>query len=221
MANPQELAERLIESPVTLLDEDGSPQGERHFVFYNPPVVDPSPGPAPLEPAGGRDHRGDDLLDHDVQTVVFARSRLSVEVLLTYLRERLESDDLFNGPKRASGPSFRSPLTAHRSTAPIAGYRGGYLPEERREIELGLRSGSMQAVVATNALELGVDIGGLDAAVLIGFPGAIASTWQQAGRAGRAALVSPWPCWWPTAGAWINTSSLTLSISLAAALSTA
>jgi DEAD/DEAH box helicase domain-containing protein len=163
LANPQELAQRLIEGPVTLLDDDGSPQGERHFVFYNPPVVDPSLGlrrSSLLE----AETLAATLLAHDVQTVVFARSRLSVEVLLTYMRERV-------------------PFS-------IAGYRGGYLPLERRAIEQGLRSGAVRAVVSTNALELGIDIGGLDAAVLVGYPGAIASTWQQAGRAGRQAGVS-------------------------------
>jgi DEAD/DEAH box helicase domain-containing protein len=164
LANPQELAQRLIEAPVSLLDDDGSPQGERHFVFYNPPVVDAALGlrrSSLLE----AETLAATLLAHDVQTLVFARSRLSVEVLLTYLRERA-------------------------SASAVAGYRGGYLPLERRAIEQGLRSGALRAVVSTNALELGIDIGGLDAAVLIGFPGAIASTWQQAGRAGRQAAVS-------------------------------
>ncbi len=163
LANPQELAQRLVEAPVTLIDDDGSPQGERHFVFYNPPIVDRDLGlrrSSLLE----AEAIAAVLLDHDVQTVVFARSRLAVEVLLTYLRERVPSA--------------------------IAGYRGGYLPLERRGIEQGLRSGALRAVVATNALELGIDIGGLDAAVLVGYPGAIASARQQAGRAGRQAGVA-------------------------------
>jgi DEAD/DEAH box helicase domain-containing protein len=163
LANPQELAQRLVENPVTLIDDDGSPQGERHFVFYNPPIVDRELGlrrSSLLE----AEAIAATLLDHDVQTVIFARSRLAVEVLLTYLRERVPSS--------------------------IAGYRGGYLPLERRAIEQGLRSGALRAVVATNALELGIDIGGLDAAVLVGYPGAIASARQQAGRAGRQAGLS-------------------------------
>ena len=163
LANPQELAQRLVENPVTLIDDDGSPQGQRHFVFYNPPIVDRELGlrrSSLLE----AEAIAATLLDHDVQTVIFARSRLAVEVLLTYLRERVPSS--------------------------IAGYRGGYLPLERRAIEQGLRSGALRAVVATNALELGIDIGGLDAAVLVGYPGAIASARQQAGRAGRQAGVS-------------------------------
>jgi ATP-dependent helicase YprA (DUF1998 family) len=198
LANPQELAQRLIEAPVTLLDDDGSPQGERHFVFYNPPVVDPSLGlrrSSLLE----SEAIAATLLAHDVQTVVFARSRLSVEVLLTYLRERAgeggKGGKGGKGERRGTGadlpgPSFTFFPSFPSLPSPIAGYRGGYLPLERRAIEQGLRNGAVRAVVSTNALELGIDIGGLDAAVLVGYPGAIASTWQQAGRAGRQAGVS-------------------------------
>jgi DEAD/DEAH box helicase domain-containing protein len=198
LANPQELAQRLIEAPVTLLDDDGSPQGERHFVFYNPPVVDPSLGlrrSSLLE----SEAIAATLLAHDVQTVVFARSRLSVEVLLTYLRERAgeggKGGKGGKGERRGTGadlpgPSFTFFPSFPSLPSPIAGYRGGYLPLERRKIEQGLRNGAVRAVVSTNALELGIDIGGLDAAVLVGYPGAIASTWQQAGRAGRQAGVS-------------------------------
>ncbi len=165
IANPRELAERLVESSMTLFDDDGAPKGERHLVFYNPPLVDPTLGlrrSSLLE----AEAIAAQLVQNGVQTVVFARSRLSVEVLLTYLRDKT---------------THHSSLSTQHS---IRGYRSGYLPEERREIERGLRSGSIQAVVATNALELGVNIGGLDAAVLTGFPGTIASAWQQAGRAG-------------------------------------
>ncbi|MFZ2362522.1 MAG: DEAD/DEAH box helicase [Anaerolineae bacterium] len=196
LANPQELAQRLIEAPVTLIDDDGSPQGKRHFVFYNPPVVDPSLGlrrSSLLE----AEALAATLLAHDVQTVVFARSRLAVEVLLTYLRERAARQNDERGTMnderrgRAAQPSPPdSSFIVHPSSFSIAGYRGGYLPLERRAIEQGLRSGALRAVVATNALELGIDIGGLDAAVLVGYPGAVASTWQQAGRAGRQAGVS-------------------------------
>ena len=167
LANPRELAERLLHAPVALIDQNGAPEGERHFVFYNPPVVDPQLGlrrSSLLE----AERIAAGLLDYDVQTVVFARSRLSVEVLLTYLRERW-----------TAGAPAVSP--------PIAAYRSGYLAAERRSIEAGLRSGALRAVVSTNALELGVNIGGLDAAVLTGFPGAVASLRQQAGRAGRRA----------------------------------
>lgn len=163
IANPRQLAERLLEAEVTVIGEDGAPKGERHFIFYNPPIVDQQLGlrrssTLEAELLTAR------LLAHGVQTVVFARSRLTVEVLLAYLRERAGKN--------------------------VAGYRSGYLPGERRAIEQGLRNGSVRAVVATNALELGIDIGGLDAAVLTGFPGAIASTWQQAGRAGRRGAVA-------------------------------
>lgn len=164
IANPQELAQRLIEAPVTVVADDGSPKGERHIVFYNPPLVDADLGlrrSAALE----AERLAARLLAEDVQTVVFARSRLTVELLLTGLR-------------------FSSPSSS------VAGYRSGYLPSERRAIEAGLRSGAVRAVVATNALELGVNIGGLDAAVLTGFPGTIASAWQQMGRAGRRNAVS-------------------------------
>ncbi len=203
LANPRELAERLLEVPVTLIDDDGSPAGERHFVFYNPPVVDASLGlrrSSLLE----AEALAATLLEHDVQTLVFARSRLSVEVLLTYLRERIAktndergtmNDERRggNGERRSRTPAQAPPdssFIVHHSSLSVRGYRGGYLPSERRAIEQGLRSGAVRAVVATNALELGIDIGGLDAAVLVGYPGAIASTWQQAGRAGRQAGVS-------------------------------
>ncbi len=177
LANPQELAERLIEAPVALVDVDGSAGGERLFLFYNPPVVDPGLGlrrSSLLE----AETIVSTLLDHHVQTVIFARSRLSVELLLTYLRERMAT-------RKEEGGS-----TARHVPFAAAGYRGGYLPAERRAIEQGLRSGALRAVVSTNALELGIDIGGLDAAVLVGYPGAIASAWQQAGRAGRQAGLS-------------------------------
>lgn len=196
LANPQELAERLIEAPVTLIDDDGSPQGERHFVFYNPPIVDRELGlrRSSLLEAEGIAAR---LLEHDVQTVVFARTRLAVEVLLTYLRERAALQTGGRGTmndERRSREAQQTPpdpsFSAQHSSFSIAGYRGGYLPLERRAIEQGLRSGAVRAVVSTNALELGIDIGGLDAALLVGFPGAIASARQQAGRAGRQAGVA-------------------------------
>jgi DEAD/DEAH box helicase domain-containing protein len=169
IANPAEHAERLIEAPVTLVAEDGAPSGEKHFVFYNPPVVDPQLGirRSALLEAQAVARR---FLSEDMQTVVFARSRLAVEVLLTYLRDF------------AVGES--------RPPESVRGYRGGYLPDERRAIERGLRDGAVRGVVATNALELGVDIGQLSVCVMTGYPGTVASTWQQVGRAGRTTDVS-------------------------------
>ncbi len=164
IANPRELAEALLEAPVTLVDDDGAPQGEKHIIIYNPPVVDAAMGirrsyTREAERLAGL------FLSEDVQTVIFARTRLTTELMLGYLRDRLAADD--------------------RDPTSVRGYRGGYLPGERRAIEAGLRDGTVRGVVATNALELGVDIGQLSAAVIAGYPGTIASTWQQAGRAGR------------------------------------
>ena len=169
IANPTELAERLIEAPVSLVDDDGSPQGEKHFVFLNPPIVDPTLGIRRSVTLQTRDVVAR-LLNADVQTIVFSRARMAVEELLDYLRDEAAIIDI--------------------EPARVRGYRGGYLPLERREIERGLREGTVRAVVATNALELGVDIGQLSACVMSGYPGTIASTWQQAGRAGRRTGVS-------------------------------
>ena len=172
IGNPGELAARLIESPVEVVDQDGSSRGERHFLLYNPPVVDPALGLRKsllLESV----RLAQDLFASHVQSVVFARSRRSVEIILTYLQ---------GGEPGAATPSRIAPPDA---AARIRGYRSGYLSAQRREIEKGLRDGSVETVVATNALELGIDIGGLGAAVLAGYPGSIASVYQQAGRAGR------------------------------------
>jgi len=164
IANPAELAEHLIEAPVALIDENGAPRGRKHVLIVNPPVVNPQLGIRASSLLTGQ-RLGERLIRDGVQTILFARSRTSVEVLTTYLREALPSP-----------PGHQSP---------IRGYRGGYLPNERREIERGLRDGRVRGVVATNALELGIDIGGLDAAISVGYPGTIASTWQQMGRSGR------------------------------------
>lgn len=169
IANPTELAQRLIEGPVSLVDDDGSPRGEKHFVFLNPPVVDADLGIRRSVALQTHDVVTR-LLNADVQTIVFTRARMAVEELLDYLRDEAAIID----------------IELNR----VRGYRGGYLPLERREIEKGLREGTVQAVVATNALELGVDIGQLSACVMSGYPGTIASTWQQAGRAGRRTGVS-------------------------------
>ena len=177
IGNPKELAEKLIEQPVTLIDNDGSARGPRHFLLYNPPIVDTSLGlrkSSLLE--GVRLAR--ELINSNVQTVVFARSRRSVEIILSYLQGELTPDS-----------SMEAPLIPYESLPNprsfVRGYRSGYLPSQRREIEKGLRDGTIKTVVATNALELGIDIGGLGAAILVGYPGAVASARQQAGRAGR------------------------------------
>lgn len=177
ISNPRELAEKLIEAPVRLVDQDGSARGPRHFLVYNPPVVDESIGlrkSSVLESV----RLSQELFAERLQHVVFARSRRSVELLLTYLQAET-GNSLFEN--RDPGLKSRIPNNESR----IRGYRSGYLPSQRREIEKGLRDGSVRTVVATNALELGIDIGGLEAALLVGYPGTVASARQQAGRAGR------------------------------------
>jgi DEAD/DEAH box helicase domain-containing protein len=164
IANPAEMAEKMIEAPVTLVDDNGAPRGEKYFIFYTPPVVNAALG---IRRSYVNESRrvAAIFLRNDLQTIVFAQSRLITEVLLTYLKQDIE--------------------TTIRKEGLIRGYRGGYLPLKRREIEKGIRSGEILGVVSTNALELGIDIGTLDVAVLAGYPGTIASTWQRAGRAGR------------------------------------
>ena len=164
IANPRELAEAVIEAPVELIDQNGAPSGRRHVLVVNPPVANQELGIRSSVLLTGQ-RLAERLIGGGVQTIAFARSRTAVEVLTSYLRETFE------------------PPPGHPH--PIRGYRGGYLPNERREIEAGLRDGRVRGVVATNALELGIDIGGLDAAISVGYPGTIASTWQQMGRAGR------------------------------------
>jgi len=172
IANPLELAQKMIEDEVVLVDNDGSARGPRHFLIYNPPIVNRELGlrrSALTESV----RLAEDLLAYNVQTVLFARSRRSVELILTYLRHKISS----------TSTSAQKEDTREKNL--IRGYRSGYLPAERRDIEQGLRSGEVRMVVATNALELGIDIGGMGAALLVGYPGTIAATWQQAGRAGR------------------------------------
>ncbi len=171
IGNPKELAEHIIEEPVHLIDRDGSARGPRHFMIYNPPITDPSLGLRKSSLLEGV-RLSQDLLNQDVQSVIFARSRRSVEIILRYLQENQSP---------VTNPQL--PITNYSSL--IRGYRSGYLPAQRREIEKGLREGTVKTVVATNALELGIDIGGLDAAILVGYPGTVASARQQAGRAGR------------------------------------
>lgn len=164
IANPRELAEALTELPFALVDRNGAPAGEKYVVLYNPPVVNRHLGIRRSYINEAR-HLAVELIQRGQQTLVFANNRLATEILITYLR-----DACLSGP--APDESIR-------------GYRAGYLPRERREIERKLREGEIRGVVATNALELGIDIGSLDAVVMAGYPGTIASTWQRAGRAGR------------------------------------
>jgi len=162
--NPGELAEKLFGRPVAVVDEDGAPRGSRTFVFWNPPVVDRGEirRSATLE---ARDLLVR-LVEQGVSSIAFSRTRGSAELLYRYTREALEAV---------------SPRLARQ----VRAYRAGYLPEERRRIEQELFSGQLRAVCATSALELGIDVGDLDVSLLVGYPGSIASTWQQAGRAGR------------------------------------
>jgi len=164
IANPKELAEKLIGREVSLVDQNGAPSAEKTFIFYNPPIVNKE-----LGIRGSHIHAARRLatpfIEQGIQTILFATSRLSVEVLTKYLKDRFEKKLKDKGKVR--------------------GYRGGYLPKMRREIEKGLREKEVKAVVSTNALELGIDIGDLEVCLIAGYPGTIASTYQQAGRVGR------------------------------------
>jgi DEAD/DEAH box helicase domain-containing protein len=168
--NPGELAHALTGRDVTVVDDDGSPRGTKHFVFWNPPYTDASR-------VERRSSNGEGctlfagLVEHGAQTLAFTKSRVAAELVYRYASERLARVQAGLGEK-------------------IKPYRGGYLPEERRAIERALFAGELRGVVSTNALELGVDIGGLDAVVMIGAPPTLASAWQQAGRAGRKAQSS-------------------------------
>ena len=161
--NPKELAENLTNTKHHLISESGAPVGKKTFLFYNPPIVEPAFGIRRSAVLEVRD-LSRQLYEAGIQTIIFAKSRVRVEMLVTYLQ------------------SLTKKKIADES---IQGYRGGYLPSERREIEKKLRNGTIQMVVSTNALELGVDIGQLQACIMTGYPGNIASMWQQAGRAGR------------------------------------
>ena len=169
IGNPGELAEALIGRPVRVLARNGAPAGERHVLLVDPPLLDPASG-ARGSAVTLAQRWALPFLRAGRQTIVFGRSRVAVELLLTGLRESL---------REGFGPRTR-----------VRGYRGGYLPTERRAIERGLREGEILGVVATNALELGVDIGRLDVSILAGYPGSIAATWQRFGRAGRRAGTS-------------------------------
>ena len=164
IGNPGELAARLLEDEVEVLDMNGAPAGEKTFVFYNPPVVNRALG-IRRSYINETARVAQEFLRRELQTIVFANARLQTEILLTYLQQ--------------ANP--RPPGKAET----IRGYRGGYLPNERREIERGVREGRVRGVVSTSALELGIDVGSLDAVVMAGYPGSIAATWQRAGRVGR------------------------------------
>lgn len=166
IGNPLEHASRIIGGEAVLLDKNGAPSGEKHFVLYNPPLVDAVQGirrGVVLE----SQKLALRLLRRGIKTIVFCRSRLRTELIAAYINRSLQN--VYNDNHRIR----------------VESYRGGYLPQERRKIEKGLRSGEIQGVVSTNALELGIDIGGLDASLLAGFPGSFSSARQQAGRAGR------------------------------------
>jgi DEAD/DEAH box helicase domain-containing protein len=164
IANPGELAARLLETDVEVLDANGAPAAEKTFVFYNPPVVNRALG-IRRSYINESSRVAQEFLKHGLQTLVFANSRLHTELILIYLQQA--------NPQQPGKPEA------------IRGYRAGYLPAERREIERHLRDGRIRGVVSTSALELGIDVGSLDAVVMAGYPGTIAGTWQRAGRAGR------------------------------------
>jgi DEAD/DEAH box helicase domain-containing protein len=163
--NPKEHAKKLVRLPFTVVSNDGSPHGEKDFVFWNPPIIDEARS---LRRSSNSEAASifTELVSHDIRTIAFTRTRRLAELICNYSRQRLAE---------------LSPPHARR----IKSYRAGYLPEQRRQIEKELFSGQLLGVVATNALELGIDIGDLEATVLTGYPGTIASTWQQAGRSGR------------------------------------
>lgn len=166
IGNPNELASEIVEEDMTLVDVNGAPRGEKHVILYNPPLVDRVQGirrGVVLE----SQRLALEFLRRRIKTIVFAKSRTRTELIAGYINKSLENTYTEN------------------SRIKVESYRGGYLPRERRAIEKGLRDGSIHGVVSTNALELGIDIGGLDVAISAGLPGAISSAWQQAGRAGR------------------------------------
>ena len=169
IANPKQLAESITEQDFELVSENGAPSGDNYFIFYNPPVVNQQLG---IRRSYLNESRrvALEFIRQNAQALVFTNNRLAAEVLTTYIKDACS----------------QLPF----SQEAVRGYRGGYLPKERRNIEQGLRSGEIRAVIATNALELGVDIGSLDSVILAGYPGNIASTWQRAGRAGRRSSTS-------------------------------
>jgi len=147
--NPEELAERIVGKKFVIIDRNGAPTAEKHVILYNPPIVNEALG-IRRSSLSVSNKLAAEFLTHNITTIVFARMRRSVEVILTYLREHL--------------------AMIKRNPHLVVGYRGGYLPNERRSIEEGLRSGKLRGVISTNALELGIDVGSLDVAILCGYP---------------------------------------------------
>jgi DEAD/DEAH box helicase domain-containing protein len=174
IANPTDLAQRLTEESIEVVDEDGSSNGSKHFLIYNPPIIDTDLG---LRNSVMEESIRliKELISHNIQTIVFGKTRRFVESLLIQLRQ--------NGPINES-------LSFIKINEKIRAYRSGYLPKHRRKIEASLRNGDVRVVVATSALELGIDIGHIDASVIVGFPGTISGARQQAGRAGRTVSMS-------------------------------
>ncbi len=171
IGNPQELASQIVEEEMLLIDSNGAPAGAKHLILYNPPLVDRVQG-IRRGVVNESQRLALRFLKAGIKTIVFSRSRVRTELIASYINKSLAN------------------MYTDNSRIRVEPYRGGYLPSERRAIERGLRDGSIQGVVSTNALELGIDIGGLDAAILGGYPGSIASAWQQAGRAGRRNTLS-------------------------------
>ena len=163
--NPGEHAQNLTGLPFSVIDEDGAPRGGKEFVFWNPPLIDETKS---IRKSANSEAAAllAELVSQNIRTIAFSRSRRLTELLASYTKQRL---------------SEISPPHADR----VKAYRAGYLPQQRRQIEQELFSGRLLGVAATNALELGIDIGDLEATVLTGYPGTIASAWQQAGRSGR------------------------------------
>jgi DEAD/DEAH box helicase domain-containing protein len=175
IANPREHAERICGAPVELVDNDGSPRGPKRFVLWNPPPLKTAARGRPESWRVGGDRRSPvheavelmaALVKEGIQTIAFVRTRLAAELIFKDCRDMLRP-------------------VSRRLAESVHAYRGGYLPEERREIERRLANKEILGISSTNALELGIDIGSLDACILVGYPGTIASLWQQAGRAGR------------------------------------
>ncbi|MCK4602979.1 MAG: DUF1998 domain-containing protein, partial [Phycisphaerae bacterium] len=175
IANPREHAQRITGRPMELVTNDGAPRGPKKFIMWNPPPLTQAAQGNPDDWRAGGDRRSplweavylmSSLVREGIQTIAFTRTRLAAELIYKNTRDLLQPES------RKLAKSIRA-------------YRGGYLPEERREIERQLVSREILGVASTNALELGIDIGSLDACIMVGYPGTIASLWQQAGRAGR------------------------------------